>query len=400
MTSRFLRAAGPALLAITALAAFTVEGPRGGAATALENLEKAPRWAAGGGTLVDTGERGLGGGLEYAIDDSVCALNFIDDVDCMQVHSAIAQALDEWSSGHPAVRFTNVTGQVSPGFPLAALGQARQGAEIDFFGAGAADFPPFRAHLLTGYTIFYERPRSAGIDLTNGQFAPAATPIESADVRFNAERCFYLDPAYARSACVHFPSLVLHEVGHAIGIGHPEERLAMNLDSDTTPNNEIVIDCMAPSRGLRASPHYDGASVALGRDVQGPGRTQRGLTWDDVAARDALYPHCGIQSLPRFSGAWGAFAVSPWGQRGAALQQSDADSAAARSLMACQANGGEGCRVVMRFDGCFAFAEGRSGGAGHASSPRSDHARVDAVLACASAGGTDCRVTDHFCAFD
>ncbi|MEL6662800.1 MAG: DUF4189 domain-containing protein [Pseudomonadota bacterium] len=386
-------------VAVLTLSAFAVEGPRGGAPNAIDHLELAPRWADGEGSLLETGERSLGGGLEYSIDTSVCDMNFIDGASCGQVRAAIADALEEWSSGHPTLRFRDITSERPPAFPLAAFGRPDQGAEIDFFGSDAAEFPPFRAALLTGYTIFYERPGSP-YRLTNGNQSRSTSRIESADVRFNAMRCYYIDTAAARETCVHFPSLVLHEVGHALGIGHPEDRIAMNLDSDDDPSNEMVIDCQAPSRGLKTSIRYDGASIALGRDVQGLGRWQRGLTWDDVAARDALYPHCGIQRLERFSGAWGAFSLSDTGATGTAFSQSSPDAAAELSLDRCQSRTDGVCRLVATFDGCFAYAEGASGGAGHAKSPRSDHARIDAVLACAENGGRDCRVSRDFCAFD
>ncbi|MEM9739864.1 MAG: DUF4189 domain-containing protein [Pseudomonadota bacterium] len=387
------------MIAVLALCGFAVEGPRGGGQTPIQHLEQAPRWPAGDGALTDTGERGLGGGLEYSVDPSVCEMHFIDGATCAGVHQSINDALEEWSSGHPSLWFTDISDQIKPAFPLAAFGQSGQGAEIDFFGSDALQFPPFRSPFLTGYTIFYER-QDGPYRLTNGSVAKSESRIESADVRFNASRCFYIDVAFQTPDCVHFPSLVMHEVAHAIGIGHPEDHIAMNLDSDQDPSNEIPIDCRLPSRGLAPSIRYDGAATSLGRDVQGPGRWQRGLTWDDVAARDALYPDCAIERLERFSGAWGAFALAPNGQGGLTNNQSSADAAAKLSLTKCQAAGGDACRLVAAFDGCFAYAEGVSGGAGHARSPRSDHARVDAVLACAENGGADCRVSQFLCAFD
>ena len=387
------------LLAVIALSGFAVEGPRVRAGSAIEHLEQAPRWAAGDNSFVDSGERGLGGGLEYSIDASVCEMRFIDGASCQAVHSAIAQSLAEWGSGHPSLWFVDVSDSVTPAFPLAAVSQSGQGAEIDFFGSSAEAFPPFRSPLLTGYTIFYER-QSGPYRLTNGQISRSHARIESSDVRFNASRCYYIDASMAQANCIHFPSLVLHEVAHAIGIGHPEDSIAMNLDTDNGTSNEIAINCNAPSEGLRPSIRYDGAAVSLGRDVQGPGRWQRGLSWDDVAARDALYPDCGIERLERFSGAWGAFSVSPSGRVGISGNQTSALEAESVSLSDCEAAGGQQCRLVTSFNGCFAYAEGAKGGAGHARSPRSDHARVDAVLACAENGGSDCRVSHSLCAFD
>ncbi|MEL6245828.1 MAG: DUF4189 domain-containing protein [Pseudomonadota bacterium] len=385
--------------AVFSVCGFVVEGPRQPAPDALVHASSAPRWAAGAGDLVTTGERGLGGGLEYAVDESVCAMRFIDGSDCAAVHLALAEALDEWASGHPALRFTDVSDRVEPAFPLAVFGDRAQGAEIDFFAAGGDGFPPFLNIRTTGYTIFYERPQ-AQLALTNGSMLRGIGQIESADVRFNAARCYYIDTAQGRPDCVHFPSLVLHEVGHALGIGHPEDSIGLNLDTDDDPTNEIVIDCRDPQTGLAPSPRYSGAAVAVGRDVQGPGRWRRGLTWDDVAARDFLYPHCGITKLDRFTVQWGAFAVSGAGHEGRSQLEVTPDSAAVEALRRCHAvSGGEACRVVAEFDGCFAYALGRDDAQGHAKSARSDHARVDAVLAC-SEHGSDCRAVADFCAFE
>jgi len=387
------------LACIFAACGFVVEGPRGGASDAIDRLERAPRWEATEGSLRDDDVRGLGGGLEYAIHDSVCALRFIDAPSCEEVHQEIAGALAVWGSGHPGLHFEDVTTRIQPAFPLSALGKRAQGAEIDFFGASPDDFPPFRAHLTTGYTMFYERPAER-VRLTNGGRSRATARIESADVRFNAARCFYIDASAARRDCIHFPSLVLHEIGHTLGIAHPDEFRSDNLDNDDDPANRLDIDCRDPSIGLATSPAYNGAAVAVGRDVQGPGRARRGLTWDDVAARDALYPHCGIRTLERFGQAWGAFARAADGHSATVRNQSKPSAARARAMARCMRGGGQDCRVLASFNGCFAYAEGRGGTAGQAHAMRSDHARVDAVLACTRDGGTDCRVTTDFCAFD
>ncbi len=378
--------------------AFVVEGPRGGGVDGRDHLERAPRWGLSSGSLLATGGRGLGGGLEYSVDASVCRLRFIDGADCGAVQAAIAAALNEWASGHPALVFTDISAQVSPAIPLAQTREAGQGAEIDFFAATGEDFPPFLNPSTTGYTIFYEGDPGTVV-LTNGQVLETIGQIQSADVRFNAGRCYYLDTKQGRPECLHFPSVVLHEVGHALGIGHPDENPRFNLDIDDDPSNEMVIDCLQPSQGLRVSAAYEGAAVLIGRDVQGPGRWRRGLTWDDVAARDALYPHCGIQRQERFSRQWGAYVVSDSileGRARFAAHRHDAVQAAAAQ---CAAAGGRDCQFVAAFNGCFAYARGAVGAHGFATAPRSDQARVRAVLACQETGG-QCRITADFCAFE
>ncbi|MCF6329176.1 MAG: peptidase M10A and M12B matrixin and adamalysin, partial [Henriciella sp.] len=80
------------VLAIFFSMAFVVEGPRGGGVDAKDHLERSPRWGLTSGSMVNTGERGLGGGLEFAIDASVCTMTFIDGADCSSIHVAIDEA--------------------------------------------------------------------------------------------------------------------------------------------------------------------------------------------------------------------------------------------------------------------------------------------------------------------
>ncbi|NBC21716.1 MAG: DUF4189 domain-containing protein [Alphaproteobacteria bacterium] len=389
-----------AALSLLALCGFSVEGPRGGSGDAITRLENSPRWSAGKASLASSGERGLGGGLEYAVDSSLCELEFVDGSDCSDIRRVLSGALGQWAAGHPALAFTDVTGRITPAFPLAATGERGQGAEIDFFAAGPKRFPPFRARQVTGYTIFYER-RSGGLEMTNGTRRRGVARIESADVRFNASRCYYIALEAARAHCLHFPSVALHEIGHALGIAHPDDAPQYNLDSDDRPGNPIAIDCRNPARGLSVSLNLDGAAAAIGRNVQGAGRWIRGLTWDDQAARDALYPHCAIEKVERWSGAWGAFAVSQAdGVAGRASLRETPAAAEATARQACRDAGGEACRLVASFEGCFAYASGQAGIVATAEAARDDAARVDAVLACGEAGGRDCRISADFCAFE
>lgn len=385
--------------------AFVVEGPRGGGTDAIDHLERAPRWALSSGRYLETGQRGLGGGLEYAVDNSVCRLRFIDGATCGDVLAEIDAALDVWASGHPFLAFENVSNRVEPTYPLARDRPRGLGAEIDFFAANARQFVPFRTPNTTGYTIFTET-FEQNLTLTNGQVLPSVRAIDSADVRFNAARCYYIDTTMARDECVHFPSLALHEIGHALGIGHPDENPRFNLDNDSNPANAVALDCRNPSNGLKVSLTYKGAAVMIGQNVQGPGRWRRGLTYDDVAARDALYPYCGGEPVARYAGEWGAFAVAANGQGGRARLRGSKVEATSLALEQCGLISGATCRLVAVFQSCFAYAKG-GGRDGYSVAPRQDLARINSVLSCRASGqlsgqaaSGQCRSVTDFCAFE
>ena len=77
---------------------------------ALEAAKTAAVWSANMRSLLESGERGLGGGLEYSVDPSVCTeLNFVDDSSCEDIRALIAAAGAMWSLGNPNISFVDVT---------------------------------------------------------------------------------------------------------------------------------------------------------------------------------------------------------------------------------------------------------------------------------------------------
>ncbi|MEO1015500.1 MAG: DUF4189 domain-containing protein [Pseudomonadota bacterium] len=364
------------------LSAFTPSRAPADAENALDMLDRAARWGLSRGSVLD-GARGFGGGLEYAVDESVCRLAFADRPSCDEIRGAVSSAFDRWAAGHPIIVFRDVSPSIqtdpTPG----------RGAEIDIV-AVAGDRVRTIVHGST----------ESSLVLTNGVVATGPIErLESVDILIGVSECYYLNAEDEGGGCRHFPSLMLREAARAIGVGGPDAAPLSNLDTDDVAGNEIPIDCRSPSAGLKAAPVIDAAAAASGGDAQDAGRWRRGLTWDDAAARDALYPHCGITPRQRFGPVWGAFALSDSGALGVALSAPDAAAAEREAERACRRRG-RGCRSATRFSGCFAVADDRAGVFAHAKAPLLKHAREDAVLACRERGGRRCRVAASACAFD
>lgn len=380
--------------------AFTVEGPYRGGTDAIDHLMNSARWADGENSFVETGERGLGGGIEYTFDESLCDLRFEDDTSCEDVKLALHEAFAMWTEGHPRLFFTDVTGLVEPAFPLAAMQRPDQGAELDIFASPPSRFPPFQRPTVHGYTFYYTR-FGETLRMTNGStMIPSGGRYESADIRFNTASLYTMDPASDCQRCVHFPSLALHEIGHVLGIGHPDELAQFNLDTDNSPENAVNIDCTNPSAGLRYLPNIDGAAIAIGKDVHSSGRWLRGPTYDDIAARDALYPHCEIADRERFVRSWGGLARTDTGQTVLISGQSSEERAKDVTLETCEQNHGASCEFLSAFNACIAYASDGRGGYAFAEREKSSEARAVAALECQEDTGRMCTITGQACAFD
>lgn len=259
-----------------------------------DDLEDAVRWTNQPGSLAEDGQRGLGGGVEYALAADFCEKllpAFIDEPkpDCATVRELLDDAFRQWGEGSPHLSFTDVTGKIEPEVPPPdARDPARgYGAEVDVLAAAPPGFlhpGPFGAE-----AVIYFLPAPP----VGGDGRPLlGNTLTSADIFVNPAKCFYISSAMARSTCNHFPSLMLHVIGRALGLGSPDQNPKRNWDNDSQPDNAVVINCEDPTRGLRLSRRIDPEAAM----ISGQGLAQRvlpGLRNDDIGGRDFLYPSCG-----------------------------------------------------------------------------------------------------------
>ena len=93
-------------------------------------------------------------------------------------------------------------------------------------------------------------------------------------------------------SCFSFETVLRHEIGHVLGLDHPDIDHVPNLDADTKRGNHIHIDAKDPCKGLNLfhSPNkrvWKSIMVSHGhRNTR-----QHKLAHDDLGGLYFLYPH-------------------------------------------------------------------------------------------------------------
>jgi len=247
-------AAGPA-------GAFSIYSP-------IQDIATAARWTSASG-LVD--------GIRVGVDASFAAAWGMTTTDAAVVGGWVQHAFDVWEN--PALQFDVRFGDLD-GAEIVL--QALPGPDplVGYFGIANIDWG-------------FDSART----LTNGQVVAGWT-IEAVRIDIAAERLQSVDgfsglPLGMRGRII--TRLFMHEIGHAIGLGHTEELQNVYFDTDFDPDNAMAIDPADPFAGLVDSPNRFVGTVMSRRPcgeylVICEAVVSDALSLDDIGGRDVLYP--------------------------------------------------------------------------------------------------------------
>ncbi|MCW5889334.1 MAG: hypothetical protein KIT14_02145 [bacterium] len=249
------------------------------------NLAEAPRWSA-----TEVGGRGLADGkiavaiepgFAAAVTLAVTGANAPQDV--AAIERAVVAAFAAWES--PALAFElTFGGPVVRGRTL--------GAEIDVFAVDSTDpdFAASGASFGLAQMVWTARPDRL---LTNGTTL-AGKVIHGADILIAKDRLAAVAPSFTRERQLRiFQRLMMHELGHALGLAHPHDGPTVNFDTDTNPNNAILVDAADPLATVTSSPNLDTLAVMNQIPSDLDALFNVSLRNDDRGGRDVLYPVLG-----------------------------------------------------------------------------------------------------------
>ena len=243
--------------------------------TPAQVLSAAARWSS---------VTGLGNGIQVGVSPGLGAALAVPGDAVGDVEQAFLDGILAWQS--PVLDFDIIPDA------MGTLEGPDSGFEIDVF-AVPATHPLFVANpqafgglAVPSVSFFDDRP------FTNGTSAPGYG-ITGADIYFNIDFFQFLAVLGDGRLDV-LTRITIHEFGHALGFGHPNE--VTNYDTNSDPLDAMVIDPNDPFAGVGASPFFDLGTI-MSNEPCGPNPTEAcpavfftSLGNDELGGRDVLYP--------------------------------------------------------------------------------------------------------------
>jgi len=257
-----------------------------------EALAGSERWSAVGHP--ETGGAGLHDGVQVAVAPGLAeaiaaaVTGTVTPQDVTDVDGAVRAAFALWESSvlHFDIEFDGPAVRGTFG-----------GREIDVFAVPESDpefqvLPPGTFGVTLSRAVFVSDRR-----LTNGQTVPGQALV-AADVLLNldnlrravaASRQLFGRDFTRQEQLAALSRLLGHEIGHAIGLGHPHD--GTNFDTDDDPLDAMIIDPAAPLAGMAVSQAIDLNAIMSSQLTLLPEALLfTALRNDDRGGRDALYP--------------------------------------------------------------------------------------------------------------
>lgn len=250
-----------------------------------EILSRTERWSADERVAAS-----LRGGIEMRVHpDFEEDLGATNEEEVEIVRSAVRDAFAAWENA--ALRF-----EIEFESHAAIPGPDR-GGEIDVF-TRSGDEPPFLLNPKIfgfGSTAFVSLPQRL---LTNGQRVDGWV-IVGGEVELNATLLRQTQEDLGigiELASLALTRLLMHEIGHTLGLDHPNER--RNFDTDFDPETGAVVDPRDPFAGIVVSPNFLQSAIMSNEPCGGPFEETgfclalifQVLQPDDRLGRDVLYP--------------------------------------------------------------------------------------------------------------